>query len=114
VLRRLRSITIARSVGSRERPIQIITWAVVTGAAKVALLAFIAISLMLIIVVRRRRMRAAHEEFLRTDPEELAFRYSRAQLGYEASARGALPCTPLPAWAYRDLNDTNPDDADQH
>lgn len=81
-------------------------WALGVVVAKVSLLAFIVISVAVIVIVRRRRMRAAREEFLRTDPEDLAFKYlGNAQPGFEASARGAMPHTPLPGWAYLDDDD---------
>ncbi|GAA4537638.1 hypothetical protein GCM10023161_14830 [Mycobacterium paraffinicum] len=59
---------------------------------KVALIAFIVVGTGVLIARAFRRSRAN-----RLDPRWTG---RRAQPGYEASAHGALPNTPLPEWAY--------------
>jgi hypothetical protein len=81
---------------------------------KIALLTYVLVGVVALIIVRRRRMRAARDEFMRTDPSELLSKYSRSSRpGYEASARGATPHTPWPDWAYRDGGQQHPDDGSQ-
>lgn len=76
--------------------------------AKVALLAFLVVSVVTIIVVRRRRMRASWVEYLETDPSMLGRRRAPIQPGHEATIRGAMPHTPLPDWTCQ-ANDDRPD-----
>ncbi|OBI05083.1 hypothetical protein [Mycobacterium scrofulaceum] len=61
---------------------------------KVALVAFIVGGTVALIVRAVRRSRAN-----RLDPR---WNGPRTQPGYEASAHGAMPSTPLPDWAYWD------------
>lgn len=67
---------------------------------KVALLVFIVGGVVVIVTRGIRRSRAN-----RGDPN---WRRSRNQPGFEASARGAMPSTPLPEWV--DWDDDEPDD----
>lgn len=68
--------------------------AVLLLVLKAALVAFIVGGTVALIVRAVRRSRAN-----RLDPR---WKGPRTQPGYEASARGAMPDTPLPEWAYRD------------
>ncbi|OBF57237.1 hypothetical protein A5756_09675 [Mycobacterium sp. 852002-53434_SCH5985345] len=61
---------------------------------KVALIAFIVVGTGALIA---RAIRRSREN--RSDPR---WKGGGAQPGYEASAHGAMPNTPLPEWAYRD------------
>lgn len=63
-------------------------------ALKVALIAFIVGGAVALIARGVRRSRAN-----RLDPQWKGY---TGQPGYEASARGAMPNTPLPEWAYWD------------
>jgi hypothetical protein len=78
---------------------------------KVLLLTYLLVGAAALIIVRRRRMRIATDEFMRTDPSELASKYTRSgRPGYEASIRGVTSHTPLPDWAYHDGGHQHPDD----
>jgi hypothetical protein len=68
---------------------------------KVALLLFIVGGVAAIIIRGVRRSRAN-----RGDPN---WNSSRAQPGFEASARGAMPRTPIPVWV--DWDDADPEDS---
>jgi hypothetical protein len=61
---------------------------------KVALIAFVVGGIVALITRGITRSRAN-----RLDPR---WKEHRTQPGYEASAFGAMPNTPLPEWAYRD------------
>ncbi|OBB68466.1 MULTISPECIES: hypothetical protein [unclassified Mycobacterium] len=64
---------------------------------KVALIAFIVVGTGVLIARAIRRSRTN-----RLDPR---WKGRSAQPGYEASAHGAMPNTPLPEWAYWDDED---------
>jgi uncharacterized membrane protein YtjA (UPF0391 family) len=84
-------------------------WDVAAATAKVLLLTFIIAGVVTIILVRRKRLREAHEEFMRTDVEELLRRGgTTVQPGYEASTHGAMPNTPWPDLTSRDGHDDPP------
>lgn len=75
-----------------------LVWLVV----KVALVVFIVAGTIALIARGIRRSRAN-----RLDPR---WKATSAQPGYEASAFGAMPTTPLPEWAYRDDQGDHDDD----
>jgi hypothetical protein len=84
-------------------------WDVAADAAKVSLLTFIIVGVVTIILVPRKRLREAHDEFMRTDVEELLRRGgATAQPGYEAFIHGAMPNTPWPDLTSRDGYDDPP------
>ena len=72
---------------------------------KVALIAFIVVGTVALITRGVRRSRAH-----KLDPR---WRGHSAQPGYEATARGATPNTPLPEWAYRDGDNPESDARDR-
>jgi hypothetical protein len=63
-------------------------------ALKIALIAFVVGGVLTLIARGVRRSRAN-----RSDPR---WKRHRSQPGYEASAQGVMPNTPLPEWAYHD------------
>ncbi len=72
---------------------------------KVALVAFIVVGTFALITRGVRRSRAR-----RSDPR---WKGHSAQPGYEATARGAMPNTPLPEWAYWDGDNPESDARDR-
>jgi hypothetical protein len=64
---------------------------------KIALVVFVVGGVVTLIARGVRRWRAN-----RSDPR---WKGHRSQPGYQASARGVMPNTPLPEWAYHDDDD---------